>query len=273
MLPSNSAAQGERTSTGPLALVCTLVLLCLVLVIVVWRMQTPPPLGQNAPPNQFSAGRAAAILSSLLGSFTYATGAANDLFTLDLTYGNPLPAAGANIIPGDGFDSLVITGMPVSESLSLGGSTVFFPADGNGVLTCPTLELLTVNTGGGNDVIALTQTQLVARIADSTEEVSSLKETIAALEMKNASMSYTVQGMQSNWLSMTAQQAPKTVPSPPPIAPASPVERIAPQLPPVAPPESAPNSSSVSVMITPSNRHHSISVRLPPMSSEPEKSK
>jgi len=96
------------------------------------------------------------ILSGLLGSFNYATGAANDLFTLDLTYGNPLPAAGANIIPGDGFDSLVITGMPVSESLSLGGSTVFFPADGNGVLTCPTLELLTVNTGGGNDVIALT---------------------------------------------------------------------------------------------------------------------
>ena len=61
-----SASQnGDRRTVRPAALVAALVLMTLLLALVVVRQQPPAPKGSDAPPEQFSADRAAAILQEM----------------------------------------------------------------------------------------------------------------------------------------------------------------------------------------------------------------
>ena len=57
----------QKTYARPITLLVALALMALTLVIVILRMQPPKAKNANAPPEQFSAGRAAATLNHLLG--------------------------------------------------------------------------------------------------------------------------------------------------------------------------------------------------------------
>jgi hypothetical protein len=61
----STSADGDRSTVRPAALAAALVLMALLLVVVVLRQQPPAPTGLDAPPDQFSADRAAAILQQL----------------------------------------------------------------------------------------------------------------------------------------------------------------------------------------------------------------
>lgn len=61
------AAQSTRATARLRALVVALALMALVLVVVLLRFQPPAPLGTEAPSDEFSAGRAYAILQDLQG--------------------------------------------------------------------------------------------------------------------------------------------------------------------------------------------------------------
>ena len=56
---------GDRRTVRPAALGVALVLMALLLVVVAIRQQPPAPKGLDAPPEQFSADRAAAILQEM----------------------------------------------------------------------------------------------------------------------------------------------------------------------------------------------------------------
>ena len=61
----STSLNGDRRTVRPAALGVALVLMALLLAVVVIRQQPPAPKGLDAPPEQFSAGRAAAILQEM----------------------------------------------------------------------------------------------------------------------------------------------------------------------------------------------------------------
>jgi len=61
----STSLNGDRRTVRPAALGVALVLMALLLAVVVLRQQPPAAKGLDAPPEQFSAGRAAAILQEM----------------------------------------------------------------------------------------------------------------------------------------------------------------------------------------------------------------
>ena len=61
----STSLNGDRRAVRPAALGMALVLMALLLAVVVIRQQPPAPKGLDAPPEQFSAGRAVAILQEM----------------------------------------------------------------------------------------------------------------------------------------------------------------------------------------------------------------
>ena len=61
----SASLNGDRRTVRPAALAAALVFMALLLVVVVIRQQPPAPKGLDAPPEQFSAERAAVILQEM----------------------------------------------------------------------------------------------------------------------------------------------------------------------------------------------------------------
>ncbi|MBU1751601.1 MAG: M20/M25/M40 family metallo-hydrolase [Chloroflexi bacterium] len=66
MTTPNPGYEPDRASTSPRTLIIALALMALALLVVLWCLQTPTPSSTSAPADQFSAGRAVAILQSLI---------------------------------------------------------------------------------------------------------------------------------------------------------------------------------------------------------------